>query len=360
MKVKIGIIGCGVIAQHHIRSAQKLDGCEIATVCDVREDVAKKTAETFGIAKVETDAAQVLADPEIDAVVLALPTSLRHQLALDALAAGKHVLTEKPAAMNAQEVVRLAEAQGDRVLACCSNRLSEYPNVKAAAAHVAAGKLGPLRTIHCRAVIQPGKPPETPPPAWRLKKAANGGGILMNWCVYDLDFLFSMVGWDWEPAWVLAQTWRMPGLLEAHQAPGSDAETEVLALVRFTNGVMLSLNRAERFPGRTEQGWSIIGEKGSLRMHLLQPGDPVIFDEIVPEEGIVSREIFQEDASVSTQNGVPLRDFIGAILERRPPHTGMRESLLLARLFDAIYESVETGQPVQVEPCPYPETAASR
>src|ERR1035437_3838467 len=102
--LNIAIIGCGVIAQYHLRAVAKLTTARVAAVCDVRTDVAQKTAAEFAIPRWTASAAELFADPSIDAVILALPANLRTALALEAFQHGKHVLTEKPVAMNAAEV----------------------------------------------------------------------------------------------------------------------------------------------------------------------------------------------------------------------------------------------------------------
>ena len=124
--LNIAIIGCGVIAQFHLRALAKLKTARAAVVCDVRSEVAQKTAEEFGIERWSTDAGALLRDPSIDAVILALPANIRGPLAVEAFKNGKHVLTEKPIGMNAAEVRTMIAAQGDLVGACCSSRYHNF------------------------------------------------------------------------------------------------------------------------------------------------------------------------------------------------------------------------------------------
>ena len=108
--LNVAIIGCGVIAQYHLRALAKLTTARAAAVCDVRTDVAQKTAAEFGVPRWTASASELFADPAIDAVILALPANLSTALALEAFKHGKHVLTEKPVAMNAGEVRALIAA----------------------------------------------------------------------------------------------------------------------------------------------------------------------------------------------------------------------------------------------------------
>ena len=165
----------------------------------MRGAVARDTAQKFNVPATYASAAALLNDPHVAAVVLALPTAGRTELALRALAAGKHVLIEKPVAMNAGEVRQLLAARGQRTVACCQSRLRHTPSAQAATAFIASGALGELRLVRCRANKPAGAAPPAPPPACRLNKALNGGGILVNWGCYDLDYLLGLTGWQLQP-----------------------------------------------------------------------------------------------------------------------------------------------------------------
>ena len=103
--VKVGIIGCGVIGSGHLRVSARSSLVEVVAVADVREEAARQAAQAFNVASYYASADGLLADPEVEAVVLALPAFARTEIALRAFAANKQVLLEKPVAMNAAEVL---------------------------------------------------------------------------------------------------------------------------------------------------------------------------------------------------------------------------------------------------------------
>ena len=208
--LNLAVIGCGVISQYHLRALAKLETARAAAVCDLRTDLAQKVAAEFGISRWTGNAAELFADPAIDGVILALPAVARTALALEAFRHGKHVLTEKPVAMNAAEVRSMIAVQGGRVGACCCSRYRSFESARAARAFLRTGALGALRTITCRAVNPAGPPPGSPPPAWRLLRSLNGGGIFVNWGCYDLDYLLGLLDFKLTPLHALARTWR-PG-----------------------------------------------------------------------------------------------------------------------------------------------------
>jgi len=345
--LNIAIIGCGVIAQYHLRAMAKLTTARVTAVCDVRTDVAQKTAADFKIPRWTASASELFADKSIDAVILALPANLRTALALEAFKHGKHVLTEKPVAMNAAEVRTLIAAQNGRVGAVCSSRYRSFESARAARAFLRTGALGALRTISCRGV-NPAGPPFKNPPAWRLRKDLNGGGIFVNWGCYDLDYLLGALDFKLTPQCALARTWQVGAPYTAYAAPGSDAETHVTALITFAEGCVLDYERAEFSTLPPDNRWQITGERGTLTLQMLKAKTAnVVLTEPDAEKGTRTRVIWEGDESVLTaeHDGVVF-DFVDAILQKREPQTSLKNALLFARIADAIYASSASGKAV--------------
>ncbi len=349
-RVRLGVIGCGVIGKAHLRSAaESAELVETVAVADLREDAARAAAETFGVKKTYPSGKALLDDAGVEAVILAMPAFARTELALHAFKKGKHVLTEKPVAMNAGEVQKMIQARGKLVAGCCSPRFRFTKNAKAASDFVATGALGDLRVVRCRAVLAAGKPPQNPPPPWRLKKAMNGGGILLNWGCYDLDYLLGITGWKLKPQTVLAQTWTVPPQLACHAAPDSDAETYYTALIRCGGGTMLSLERGEFMPAQTETAWQIIGVKGSLKL-TMTGGKPrsIIHDDTSTETGVVTKTLWEGEEDLPPANHLLVQDFARAIREGRQPETSLEKSLVIQQISDGIYASAEKGCAVTI------------
>ncbi|MCX5662339.1 MAG: Gfo/Idh/MocA family oxidoreductase [Planctomycetota bacterium] len=355
--VRIGVVGCGVIGKIHLDVAKGWPGLEVTAVADVRQEAAKAAAESHGIRHALPDGATLVSHPDVDAVVLALPTSLRLPLALQALKAGKHVLVEKPVAMNAGEVRQIIAAQqgaktpaGRRpVVACCSSRHRFLASAKVAEAFVATGALGRLRLLRCRGLSSVGGPPTSPPPVWRLRKDLNGGGILMNWGCYDLDYLLGLAGWKVRPRLALAQTWTLAPHLANRAAPGSDAETHAAGFVQCDDGIGLSIERGEFAASAGDTAWQIIGERGSLRLNMLPGSDvTVIHDDTSSGAGVATTTLWQGAEPWDVIHQGPIRDFAGAIAEGRPPKTSIEQALVVQQVTDAIYASARSDAAVAV------------
>src|SRR4051794_13022032 len=110
-RLRVGVLGAGPIAQAaHFESCTKARNAELAAICDVAEDLRERMAITHGAAKTYADYDRMLADPEIDAVIIAIADAFHVPASLRALEAGKHVLCEKPVGVTVEETLTLRQA----------------------------------------------------------------------------------------------------------------------------------------------------------------------------------------------------------------------------------------------------------
>jgi predicted dehydrogenase len=348
-KVKIGVIGCGVMGVRHLANAAKSPHAEPFAVADLIGERAEAAAKEHGASRVYGHGRELIADADVDAVVFAMPASQRDALVIEALRAGKHVLIEKPVAMNAGVVGRMIEARGDRVAACCSSRFHAYKSARAAAEFVATGALGRLRVVHCRAYTPAVGTPKKMPPVWRLVQALNGGGIMANWGCYDLDYLLGICGWNLEPRVCFAQTWQVPPRSRPNVPEGSDAETHAVALVLCEGGTVISFERGEYMPHPGMGAWEIVGADGSLTLHMLYKDDKVLrHDDATTAGGVVSKDIWRGTETWAEMQGFEMTDFVEAIVTGREPKTTLEKSHVVQCITDAIYKSAGSGGAVEV------------
>lgn len=348
--VRIGIVGCGVIGTAHLKVASQSPGIELAAAADLRPEPLQQAKASFEIPTVYTSAEELIGDPQVEAVVLAMPAFARTPLALKAFAAGKHVLTEKPVAINAGDVQAMIEAKGDLVAGCCSGRLRFLPSAEVASEFLARGGLGKLRIIRCRAVRSANKKPDVIPPVWRLNKRINGGGILMNWGCYDLDFLLGITGWSLKPCQAFARAWATPAAYASHIAPGSDAEAHFAALIACEGGTVISFERGEYVTAKTDEAWQIIGDRGSLRLNMMAEDHKTIwYDEADSENGVITKALWEGTEDADGIHSGPLMDFARAIRGNGRPNTTLENALVVQKISDAIYESARQGVAVEID-----------
>ena len=169
----------------------------------------------------------------------------------------------------------------------------------------------------------------------------------LNWGCYDLDYLFFLTGWQLRPQSVLARAWTVPPQLAGNIAPGSDAETHFAAFIPCADDILLTFERGEYMPARTEFAWQISGTQGTLQLHMLpEEKEQLVFDEATADAGVTSRVVWEGTDSYDTIMHASVLDFTDAILDHRPPATDLTRSLQLMRLTDAIYASAASGQAI--------------
>lgn len=350
-RVRLGVIGCGVIGNDHMRSAKELpDVVELAAVADIRPGALRTAVQTYKVPAAFADGEALIQSPDIDAVVLAMPAANRAGLAEKAFAAGKHVLVEKPIAACSADVERMIRARGDRVGACCSARKRCVEPAPTVQRFLESGALGPLRELRCRAIVPAGKRKDSPPVPWRLSRKLNGGGIFVNWGCYDLDYLLGLTGWSVTPQCVLARTWRVAPQFEDRVAPDSDAETHLAALITCRDGIAITYERGEYMAAHADESWEIIGTRSSLRLNMFPTvGAVIMHDDTTPADGVVTRTLWQaQEDTARLQGRSVLEDFARAILEKRAPATPLEKALILQRITDAVYASADSGRPQEI------------
>ncbi len=341
--VRLGLIGCGVIGRKHLEAARDLQGAGIVAIADLDKKLLGEVASAFEIEQTTTQADDLIEDPDIDGIVVALPTGVRTPIARRVLENGKHLLVEKPVAMNAGEVEDLIALQGDRVAACCSSRFRFIKAAALARMAIASGEIGRLRTIRIEALSPP--PPACPdnPPAWRLSCRLNGGGILLNWGSYDLDFMLGVLDWGFIPVTATARTFSVPAHYANWIAPDSDAETHVIAQVHGEDGVVLDYERAEFHPGKAVFAWSFSGDQGTLSLN--PTGDPIDLVLVkADKKGVLqTTSLGQEPLNHDRMHAGPVTDFARSIQTGTTPMTPLTQALTIARITDAIYASAAAG-----------------
>src|SRR6478609_3962216 len=110
-RLRIGVLGAGPIAQAaHFESCTKARNADLAAICDVADDLRERMAVAHGAGKTYADYDRMLADPDIDAVIVATADAFHVPASIRALEAGKHVLCEKPVGVTVEETEALKEA----------------------------------------------------------------------------------------------------------------------------------------------------------------------------------------------------------------------------------------------------------
>lgn len=346
-KLGIGIIGSGSIASgaHLPGYKAAADKCRVLAVADVDADRASKFAKDNKIPKAFNDYRQLLELHEIDAVSVCTPPSVHAPATIDALNAGKHVMCEKPMAMNAAEAAAMVEAAraNGKVLAIdFQTRFGQEPQLLKQI--IDDGELGEIyfaRTVYNR---------RRGIPAWGVFhiREHSGGGALMDLGVHMLDLTLWLMGHP-TPVSVLGATYAKFGNREGvfnrwgdWKPDEFDVEDFALATVNLENGAALVL----------ETSWALNVEKDQQALQLC--GDRGGAD-LFPLRVYKDRGAALMDWTPSAlKQGAPehvgsIGNFVDAILEDRSPLVTGDHGLMVARIVDALYESAESGQLVRLD-----------
>lgn len=187
-KLGVGIIGCGAVFGVHADAVEKLEIAKLAAVADIREDAVKEAAARYGC-DFFTDYRELLKNPAIQAVHICTPHHLHASMAIDALRAGKHVLTEKPVAIDAAdaaEMVETARTCGKHLAVCFQNRFNQT-SVKAREV-IDSGMLGRIKGIKGIVTWYRDGSYYTES-GWRGDRERAGGGVLITQALHTLDLM---------------------------------------------------------------------------------------------------------------------------------------------------------------------------
>jgi predicted dehydrogenase len=259
--MRIGIIGAGGAARSiHLPGFKLCPGAEVALICDADPAAARDA----GAAEVTADYREVLGRRDIDAVVVATPNFLHREIVLAALAAGKHVLCEKPLSLDrerAEEMLRAAERAGRVHMTAFTYRFT--PAIQYARRLVERGELGDLRTVRAAYLMALSGHVL----GWRSEKRLAGSGVLA-----DIgSHLVHLVQWLAGDIRALTATER-----RFREDPKSDVEDWIAFLAEFTSGACGTFEISRVAPGRgagiTEDIFiELYGTRGSALFSLQDP-----------------------------------------------------------------------------------------
>ena len=333
--LRVGIVGAGLMGARRAREIARRSDARLVAVADADERRAQALAQTYGC-RAGTGWEALVTTREIDAVVVATPHNWLAPIAQATLEARKHVLCEKPLAMNPGEAARLvacAARHGAKLKTGFNHR--HHPALQQAHALAQAGRIGRLLFLRCRYGHggRAGYSQE-----WRAKPAESGGGELLDQGIHALDLFRWFLGEFSEVSAVLQQAfWPMP------------VEDNAFCTLRTPAGQVASLHASWTqwknlfsFEVFGEQGYLIVeGLGGSYgRQQLVIGHRPAGFG--VPAEQRV--DYGEEDSSWAQE----WDEFANAIREDRAPLGDGRDGWQALRLVHAAYESARTQRAVSL------------
>jgi len=273
--IGLGIIGTGGMAQVHASCFIWRKNMRLVACCDPDEKRLHPFAEKNKIPKAYTDYRELLADPRVDAVCNVTPDQVHCEVALAALAAGKHILSEKPLAATLDEARRMAEAaRGAGVINMVHFSYRNSAGLRAAARLVAAGRIG--RVIHVEASYLQGwlstmniaAVAQRPASLWRLSARHGSQGVLGDLGCHIIDLTTLLAG-DIESLQATTRTFPkgVPG--ERVGEYRLDANDSFAATVRFKAGGLGTIHSSRWATGHPNSlRCRVYGDKGAVEVDL--------------------------------------------------------------------------------------------
>jgi predicted dehydrogenase len=355
-KIGIGIIGCGGITlQNHLPGLALCPEAQVVALCDSDPAVLQRASQQSGIEVTSTDYRELLKRDDINAVIIATPNVVHAPIALAAIAAGKHVLCEKPIAMNTTEAMQMyqaAEQAGVRHMTAFTYRF--VPAMRYLAYLVKTGALGqPYHFRSCRLQDWAKRPL-----GWRQVAKLAGTGELGDMLSHRIDFSHLLFG---RMTRLVASTKRF---IDDRQGQVSDLEDWVAILADFENGASGVLESSKVATGRNESWRSqdyveVNGSEGTFvffteRWNELQAGTPGgigLERVIIPEEFWKSpasrRDIRQGDPLVTFRYDQAF-EFIDAIVNRRACQPSFLDGARAQAVTDAAMSSAKENRWIDV------------
>ena len=343
---KVGFIGAGGIAHAHASNLKKVDGVELVCAADVSATGLAKFKEQQGVTRTYADYKEMLAkETELDAISVCTPNGLHAENTIAALEAGKHVIVEKPMAMNSTQgkaMVDAAKKAGKHLVIGFQYRFD--PKTAIIKRQIDDGEFGKVLYVRCQALRRRGIP------NWGVfgRKDLQGGGPMIDIGVHVMEMAHFMMGSP-KPVSASGNTYTYLGNKPMQATcgwPNWDYKTytvEDLAvgLIRFDNGATLSIEAS--FAAHIEKDvWNvnIMGEKGGASwdpVEIFKDQNGYMFNATPAHVG--KWDIFEHK----------MRHFVEVCRDGKPNQAPGEHGLMIQQMLDGVYASAEQNREVRFD-----------
>ena len=393
-ELRIAMVGAGTMAGAHSAALLNLRHLypglalrpRLVAVADINRTLASGLADRFGYERVETDARAVIDADDVDLVVACLPPALNGAVVLAAAAAGKHVVSEKPLGVSAEEAIAMLRAC--RAAGVFHGLAAGYrwsPAVRAMAKLIQDGELGTIRSMRASFMLDYAADPDVPL-LWRFRKSMAGGGIAIDTGYHLVDLARFLVG-EIDQVQALSAISITERVLPGSDAVGNrgvaapvagdaavaaerkvgpvDVEDAVAALLGFSGGAYGVLETSRVAIGkRLSLQIEVYGDRGSADWDLERPdefrvclpGDPSTFGfrRVLVNPGHPGAAELLIGGTDGTSIGwlgqecAMWAEFLSAIAEGRPGTADFTDGVRDSAVIDALYASAASGTRTRV------------
>jgi predicted dehydrogenase len=324
-QVQVGVVGLGYWGPNLARNFDRLPGAALRWICDGSDTARERWAPQFPDARVSADLEELLADPELDAVVVATDVPSHSKLAVRVLEAGKHCFVEKPLAQSvaeAERVVAAAEASGRTLMV--GHLLEYHPGVEKLKEIADSGELGAIHYLYSNRL--------------NLGKLRADENALWSLGAHDVSVVLRLAG-DEEPEEISA-------VGESYMRQG--VEDVVFCYLRFPSGLAAHLHLSWLDPHK-ERRFTIVGSKRMATFDDMEIERKLtVFDKGFDQDFSSYGEYIARSGDIWSpriSNEEPLRiecrHFVDSVRDGTPPRSGGDSGLRVVRVLEALQRSLE-------------------
>lgn len=342
-KLKIGIVGLGVISDIHIEALKQINEAQITAVCTRNIKKAESVAADLGC-KAYTDYRNLAKDPDVDVVILCTPSGTRLEMTEYIASCKKHIISEKPLEVNTKRIDGMLEAcKKNGVFIASIFHKRYHPVYKYIKNLVDSGRLGEIVTADV--LMKWYRPTEYyNNSTWRGTMALDGGGALMNQCVHFVD----LVQWfNGGVKSVFAKTSR-----RVHK--NIEAEDTAVAVLEYKNGAFgLIEATTSSYPGFSTL-ITVNGSRGGVICENEKIREIKLIDETEEDRQILKDSNYGEhgnDAKTNVKKDISLHkaqlsEAVTAILRGEQPPVDGAEARKAVEIITSMYKSAKTGKEI--------------
>ena len=348
-RVNVGIVGVGTIGSVHAEAYAKVPDANVVALCDILPDRLQEKGARHQVETLYSDYHELVSSSGVDAVSVCVPNHVHAEIAIAALDAGKHVMLEKPMAMNAGQAQSICDAR-DRAGKVLQMGMVTRQNADAQLLKevVESGQLGEIYQMRIVLTRRRGIPGMG---GWFTTKAKSGGGGLIDIGVHYFDLAMWLSG-HWNPTRVSARTYSKFGTpmedynyVSMWAGPPDfngtfDVDDYACGLVRFGEAATMSFEVSWAANTNPQQFLELLGDKGGIRFG---GGEPVLLTEVGNRIADVKLDYDKNRHNFASE----MAAFMAAINDGTPPAATGEEGVIAMKLIDAIYRSSEEGREVE-------------
>jgi predicted dehydrogenase len=323
-KIGWGLIGCGDIARKRVAPALRdLPSCELIAVNRAQSELAAAFATEFAARRWYLDWKKLLLDEEVDAVYIATPVHLHAEQVIAAAEAGKHVLCEKPMAMNVDECDRMIDAcRRHHVKLGVAYYRHFYPVVTRLKAIIKSGEIGTPVLAEINA-FERFNPAAKEPRAWLVQKDLAGGGPMFDFGCHRIEVLLNLCGPISEAKG-----------LTANVVFQREVEDTAAAMFKFEHGGIGILS-VSHVPAEAKDSLYIFGSLGSIRVSILNEGKIRVTGKL--------GERYESHPPNENLHAPLIEDFVKAVMTDRQPKVSGDIGRAVAVIEEQIYAVSNTA-----------------